>query len=67
MYGIAGTRDKAEIRRLVAQVKVPEFKAREGVRIATTDAEAEEMGMDGGTRERRGEGEILGIYCGGYL
>ena len=50
MYGIAGTRDEAEIRRLVAQVKVPEFKAREGVRIATTDAEAEDMGMDGGRR-----------------
>jgi len=40
-YGLPPNRDKAFIRSVVEQVKVPEFKPRAGVKIAVTDAEAQ--------------------------
>lgn len=41
MYSIDATQYEAEIRGLLANVKVPVFAAQSGVRIATTDAEAQ--------------------------
>ena len=44
MYGVAGaTREGASIVPTLKRVAVPEFKAREGVRIAANDAEAQAM------------------------
>jgi ubiquitin-activating enzyme E1 len=49
MYGITGTRDRMAVAQMIAEVKVPEFSPRSGVKIAVTDAEAHSMtnaGMD---------------------
>ena len=41
MYGIKQVRDKEQIVAMIADVKVPEFKPRSGVKISVTDAEAQ--------------------------
>ncbi|XP_043227198.1 ubiquitin-like modifier-activating enzyme 1 isoform X2 [Amphibalanus amphitrite] len=43
VYGLPQCRDRSAIVSLVRQVKVPEFTPQSGVRIATTEAEAEAM------------------------
>jgi len=40
MYGIKQNRDRAAIAKTASLVKVPEFIAKSGVRIAVSDAEA---------------------------
>jgi len=40
-YGLKPNRDRAFVRGVVEQVKVPEFKPKAGVKIAVTDAEAQ--------------------------
>lgn len=55
MYGVAGaTRDGASIVPTLKRVAVPEFKAREGVRIAANDAEAQAMSNQTEVRGSRG-------------
>lgn len=53
MYGINGTRDRTALLEMINEVPVPEFVPRSGVKIAVTDAEANNM-MSG---DRQGE------YC----
>ena len=43
-YGINGTRNVEEFKKIVATVSVPEFRPREGVKIAADEKEAKEMG-----------------------
>lgn len=50
----AGTKDRDAIKRIVEAVKVHEFVPRSGVRIATTDAEAESLGSQSGESEVTG-------------
>ena len=41
IYGLKQVRDVAAIKKMVDQVKVPEFKPRSGVKISVTDADLE--------------------------
>lgn len=43
MYGIGGTRDHDALLAMINEVPVPEFVPRSGVKIAVTDAEANNM------------------------
>lgn len=53
MYGINGTRDRQGLFEMIQEVPVAEFVPRSGVKIAVTDAEANNMT----TGDRQGQ------YC----
>ncbi|XP_037069902.1 ubiquitin-like modifier-activating enzyme 1 isoform X3 [Pollicipes pollicipes] len=54
VYGLPQSRDRAAVVALVRQVQVPEFTPQSGVRIATTEAEAEALTgqLDGDVLQR---------------
>lgn len=47
MYGIKQNRDRSAVASMAAQVQVPEFKPRSGVKIDVTDAEAQARANEG--------------------
>jgi len=47
IYGIKGTKDPEEIKTILKQVAVPEFVPKTGVKIAVTDAEAQQQAEQG--------------------
>lgn len=56
IYGISGTSDPSDLLPILKKVNVPEFKPKEGVKIAVTDAEAQaqqQQTQQGGTDNDR--------------
>lgn len=56
IYGITGSRNRADIQSILQEVKVPEFTPKSSVKIAVTDQQLKEE-----NEERKEEGEILGL------
>uniref|UniRef100_A0A6G1S3P9 E1 ubiquitin-activating enzyme n=1 Tax=Aceria tosichella TaxID=561515 RepID=A0A6G1S3P9_9ACAR len=48
VYGIPQVRDRQKIKDILAQIPVPEFAPRSGIKIAVNDSEAQQSGNDGG-------------------
>lgn len=58
MYGMEQVRDRAKVVELVKQVDVPEFKPKQGVKIHTNDAEAQNS-LNSGSVEKNELEEII--------
>lgn len=56
IYGITGSRNRADIQSVLQGVKVPEFTPKSSVKIAETDQQLKEE-----NEERKEEGEMLGL------
>lgn len=56
IYGITGSKNRADIQSILQGVKVPEFTPKSSVKIAVTDQQLKEE-----NEERKEEGEILGL------
>lgn len=56
IYGITGSKNRADIQSVLQGVKVPEFTPKSSVKIAETDQQLKEE-----NEERKEEGEMLGL------
>jgi len=56
IYGITGSKNRADIQSILQGVKVPEFTPKSTVKIAENDQQLKEE-----NEERKEEGEMLGL------